>query len=278
MTGMTPAERIPQMTEDTGPQRPVRTRARLQEARSSAALEREVEWLSRRVIDLEREKADVEAFAALAAHELVEPLIMAEAFATMVGSRLDADEHAESQRDLEALSRGAARVRLLVEGLLHDARGDSGTIRARSVDLNAVVRDCLTMLAPHLEARDAVVEVPALPQVWGEEASLSGVFSNLLINALKYSPRQGARIVIGVEEARTTWCLSVQSEGPAIPEEDRERIFKPFNRARGERRVRGAGLGLAICRRIVERHGGRIGVMPTDGPAGGNTFYFTLPR
>jgi signal transduction histidine kinase len=278
MSGMTPAERIPQMTNDTGPQRPARTRARVQEARSNASLERELEWLSGRVIALEREKADVEAFAALAAHELVEPLIMAEAFAAMVGSRLEGVEHAESQRDLAALSRGAARVRLLVEGLLYDARGNSGAIRARPVDLDTVVSDCLTLLAPHIEARDASIEVPALPEVWGEEPSLSGVFSNLLINALKYSPRQGARIVVGVEEEETMWRFSVASEGPVIPEEDRKRIFMPFNRARGERRVRGAGLGLAICRRIVERHGGHIGVRPADGLAGGNTFYFTLPR
>jgi signal transduction histidine kinase len=278
MSGMTPAERIPQMTNDTGPQPPARTRARVQEARSNASLERELEWLSGRVIALEREKADVEAFAALAAHELVEPLIMAEAFAAMVGSRLEGVEHAESQRDLAALSRGAARVRLLVEGLLYDARGNSGAIRARPVDLDTVVSDCLTLLAPHIEARDASIEVPALPEVWGEEPSLSGVFSNLLINALKYSPRQGARIVVGVEEEETMWRFSVASEGPVIPEEDRKRIFMPFNRARGERRVRGAGLGLAICRRIVERHGGHIGVRPADGLAGGNKFYFTLPR
>jgi len=117
---MTPAERIPPYAEVRGA-----THARLRRSthpRSTLMLEREVENLSARVEQLEREKAAVEAFAAVAAHELVEPLVMTEAYASMVSDRLDHDEHAESRRDLDALSRGAARMRLLVETLLNDAR------------------------------------------------------------------------------------------------------------------------------------------------------------
>ena len=95
------------------------------------------------------------------------------------------------------------------------------------------------------------------------------------MNALKYSPRHGAAISVQASLEAPAWHFSVQSEGPTIPPEDRQRIFEPYQRGRGERRARGAGLGLAICRRIVERHGGRIGVAPVA--SGGNRFFFTLP-
>ena len=271
MNGRTPAEPSPLQLTKRVPQ----TRAQIKQSRSIAALEREVDRLSHRVSDLEREKSEIESFAALAAHELVEPLIMAEAFAAMVSERLADDEHSESRADLDALSRGAARVRLLVEALLHDARAGSGAIPSSYVDLDEVMRDCLRLLGPEIEAREARVTTSRLPTVWGEEPSLTGVITNLLVNALKYSPRRGAHIVVDAAEEDGAWRISVESEGPAIPEEDRELIFEPFNRARGERRVRGAGLGLAICRRIVERHGGRISVKPANGS--GNVFYFTLP-
>jgi light-regulated signal transduction histidine kinase (bacteriophytochrome) len=238
-------------------------------------LEREIERLSARIADLEREKASAEAFAALAAHELVEPLVMTEAYTAMVSDRLDAHDHADSLRDLDALSRSAARVRLLVETMLHDARTTGRRLRLEDVDLNVLVADCVTMLAPQIAARGARIEIGELPVVRGEEALLTGVFTNLLANALKYGRREGTVIRISARSENADWRLAVDSEGPAIPVEDRERIFEPFNRGSGERRSRGAGLGLAITRRIVERHGGRVGVTTTN--VSGNSFFFTLP-
>jgi signal transduction histidine kinase len=238
-------------------------------------LEREIESLSARVEELEREKEAVEAFAAIAAHELVEPLVMTEAYATMVSDRLDKEQHADSCRDLDALGRGAARMRLLIETLLHDARSSGRSIVRRPVALDGVMRDCLELLGPDIDARGAHVDIGPLPTVTGEEAMLSSLFKNLLINALKYSPRQDTKIRVGASRTGAFWRFEVESEGPTIPAEDRQRIFEPFHRGRGERRARGAGLGLAICRRIVERHGGAIGV--DTAPAGGNVFYFTLP-
>jgi light-regulated signal transduction histidine kinase (bacteriophytochrome) len=237
--------------------------------------ELEAERLSARVEQLEREKAALEAFAGVAAHELVEPLVITEAYATMIAERLDENEHAESRRDLAALSRTVARTRLLLEALLHDARATGDHLPNRSVDLSALVADCLDMLSSEIAAREAGVTVGELPVVSGNEALLNGLFTNLLMNALKYSPRAGAGIAIDAERAEGEWHISVDSEGPTIPAGDRARIFRPYERGTGERRTRGAGLGLAICRRIVERHGGRIGVVPA--PAGGNRFFFTLP-
>jgi signal transduction histidine kinase len=273
---MTPADRIPQYIGSPADDASPAPRQMFREpTRSARALEREVDWLVARVSQLEFEKAQMEAFAAIAAHELVEPLIMTEAYASIVSDRLNAPEHAESRRDLEALGRGVSRMRLLAESLLHDARARDRALDLQPVVVGEMVRDCLALLRPEIVARNARVEVRELPDVPAEEALLTGVFSNLLVNALKYSPREGATIVVGGLHEGDVCRYFVDSEGPPIPIEDRTRIFEPFHRGSGERRAIGSGLGLAICRRIVERHGGEIHVVPVNGS--GNRFQFTLP-
>lgn len=237
-------------------------------------LELEAERLSARVEELEREKAALESFAAVAAHELVEPLVMTEAYVAIVTDRLDKDLHADSRRDLATISRAASRMRLLLEAILHDARSTERRVASRPVDLDAVATECLQMLGPEIEQRATRLNVGALPTVKGDEALLSGLMANLLINALKFSPRHDARIALGASLEGPAWNVWVESDGPTIAPEDRGRIFEPYQRGHGERRTRGAGLGLTICRRIVERHGGHIGVVPAEG---GNRFYFTLP-
>jgi signal transduction histidine kinase len=239
-----------------------------------AGLEAENRRLHRRIAALEDEKADVEAFAAVAAHELLSPLVLADAYATTVSERLDGDLHADSRRDLDALRRAASRTRLLVETLLHEARSHNRPLQRRAVDLNAVLRECIILLAPEIRARGADLHVAELPQAWAEESLISAVFTNLLLNALRYGPRKAGTIRIDATLEHGTCRCSVHSPGPAVPVADRERIFGRYHRGRGERRARGAGLGLTICRHIVERHGGQIGV---TADAGSNHFHFTLP-
>ena len=238
-------------------------------------LEREVEQLTERIETLEREKAEVEAFAAVAAHELVEPLVMTEAYASIISDRLRGPDHDGSRADLATLGRSMARLRLLVDSVLHEARSATHPIERRPVSVNELVSDCLALLEPEITARESQITVSELPDVSADEVLLAGVFANLLINALKYSPRLGARIAVGgaAEDGRRRYW--VDSEGPVIPADDRERIFTSFQRGRDERRVNGTGLGLSICHRIVSRHGGEIGVTPSG--AEGNRFYFTLP-
>jgi signal transduction histidine kinase len=273
---MPTAGRIPQMT---GRRTSRPRRAEAEDAGDAEGsrhdLQAEVDRLRARIATLEQEKAAMEMYAAVAAHELVEPLIMSEAYAEIVRDRLDPEAHAESRRDLDALGRGAARMRRLVEALLHDARSADRPLDRRSVDLNAIVQECVAFLGPDVEERGMRVEVGPLPRVDAEEALLSGLFTNLIVNALKYSPRQGGTVRVGAAPSGDAWRIWVQSDGPTIPAQDRARIFEPFNRGRDERRVRGAGLGLSICRRIVERHGGEIGITGANGD--GNVFYFTLP-
>jgi len=273
---MTPADRMPLFIRSSKDELDRSRKRRMnKQMQSSEILQRENDRLAARIVELEAEKAQVEAFAAVAAHELVEPLVMTEAYASIVSDRLSHAEHANSRRDLHALGRGVARIRLLAESLLHDARARDRELICQPVDMNVLVSDCLALLKPDIVAREARIELSDLPWAHGEEALLGGVFSNLLINALKYSPRHGAAIrVTGGREG--AFCrYSVESEGPPIPVEDRERIFEVFQRGHGERRAAGAGLGLAICRRIVQRHGGTVYVEQIG--TSGNRFTFTLP-
>ncbi|MEO8688894.1 MAG: ATP-binding protein [Solirubrobacteraceae bacterium] len=243
--------------------------------RTVASLEAEIRRLNAGLAALEREKADVEAFAALAAHELLVPLVLADAYATNVSDRLDEEHHAESRQDLDALRRAGARARLLIEALLQDARSNGRELQRRPIDLNLLLDECLTLLAPEIDARGTHLQVAELPEVSGQEPMISSLFTNLLLNALKYGPRERGTILVDANRDAAGWRFIVQSQGPTIPVADRERIFEPYHRGRGERRARGAGLGLTLCRQIVERHGGRIGVTATVG--GENLVCFTLP-
>lgn len=236
----------------------------------------EINRLRERISELEHEKEAVEGFAAVAAHELLTPVVMMDACAATVCDRMDGTLDDDSRRDLDALRRGAARSRLLVETLLHHARAHDRPLQCGPVDTQIVVCECATVLAPELRARNAVIEAGELPRVNAEEVLIGAVFMNLLVNALKYGPRQGGTIQVDDRAEDSLWRFAITSEGPVIPVADRLRIFEPYQRGRGERRVRGGGLGLAICREIVNRHGGSISVAPARG--GGNVFSFTLPK
>jgi len=228
-----------------------------------------------RIAELEREKAALERFAAEAAHELLTPLVMIDAYAATALERLDDEVDADSLSDLDALRRAAARSRQLVQTLLEHARARRRPLERRPVDVGVVVRETLTLLAPEIRARGAEVEVGELPQVEADATLLAAVFTNLLTNALKFGPREAPKISVLARPDPAGWRFLVQSEGRAIAPEDRERIFEPYRRGRDERRTRGTGLGLAICREIVAWHGGSMSVKSVDGRH--NAFWFTLP-
>jgi signal transduction histidine kinase len=237
--------------------------------------DQEIERLKARIDQLERERDAAENFAALAAHELMAPLVMTEACVALVNDRLDPGEKGDVIEALSVLGRGSRRTRQLVESLLHEARASGRPLRRDAVNLEALAYDCIALLEPEITARSARVMVGRLPTVAGESELLAGVLTNLLTNALKFNPRQGGGITIGATRNGANWTIFVESDGPPVAAEERELIFEPFHRGRRERRTKGAGLGLAICRRIVERHGGSIGVVATGDD--GNRFFFTLP-
>ena len=225
--------------------------------------------------EAERERDAVELFTAAAAHELMEPLIVAETLARSIEEQLEDRADDPTRGDLERLLRAVSRMRLLVETLLLNARSHGRPLERRPVSLESVVQDSMALLEREIRARDARVLAADLPVVQGDAVMLAAVVNNLLVNALRYGPRRAGEVRIEARRDSAHWEISVLSHGPTLSMPDRSRIFEPYRRGTHERRVAGAGLGLTICRSFVERHGGAIGVSPAA--AGGNRFHFTIP-
>jgi signal transduction histidine kinase len=229
--------------------------------------------LQHRVGVLEEHSRAMDGFAAIAAHQLAEPLIVAESSAILIADELDDVLTPDLRARLDGIGNRAARARQVVDALLMDARARTSVTR-EPVEVEPVVRQVLEDLAPRMRERHMLADVGPLPTVTAERRLLAVIYENLLSNALKYGPRDGGRIDVRAEEVDGGWRLSVASEGKPLTELDRARIFEPFRRLPGERRAPGSGLGLAICARLVQRLGGAIDVEP--GPHG-NTFHFVLP-
>jgi signal transduction histidine kinase len=239
----------------------------------AARLRQHVRELESKVDALSEHSRSMEGFAATAAHQLSEPLIVAESGTIMVAEDLGDALEPELRARLDAIGRGAARARQMVDALLLDARSGSG-LALKAVDTAQIAAQVLEDLAPQMHERGAAAEVGELPVVHAEPRLLSIVFHNLISNAIKYGPRQGGKIEITATPDGDGWRLAVVSGGTPLLDQETARVFEPWRRVPGERRVPGSGLGLAICKRLIERLGGTIGVEPQ---AAGNRFYFILP-
>jgi signal transduction histidine kinase len=231
--------------------------------------------LRAQLAELEERYIAVERFAGTAAHQLAEPLIIAESSAILVAEELGEDLDPMLRDRLDAIGRGAARARRLLDALLADARTNGRPLELRPVDLAQLAEETISSLDQQIQERSASIVVGPLPKLHGEAGLISIVLENLLSNALKYGPRSGGRVEISAERRADDERVTVTSEGMPIPFEEAARIFQPFHRVPGERRVPGVGLGLAICARLVERLGGTIGVEP--GTMSGNAFWIQLP-
>jgi signal transduction histidine kinase len=234
-------------------------------ARENARLRADVERLT-------NDRVELGALAAFVAHELIQPLLHAEAVARALS---EAGRALGAAGDLDAFRSGTARARRLAEALLRDAQTGERRLERRPVDTHRLAEETAMLLAPQIADRDVDVEIGALPEVRADPVLLGGVFMNLFTNALKYGPRSGGRIRVGAEREAAAWRFRVASAGRPIDPAERDRLFRPFVRGTAERQEPGSGLGLALCRRIVERHGGEIGLRPL--PGWGNAVEFTVP-
>jgi PAS domain S-box-containing protein len=221
--------------------------------------------------ELRRSHAELERFADIAAHDLREPLMAI----TQLTALLERGVESQRAEIIGHLRAAAAHGSRLVDGLLDLARVGRGAPPAEPVDLRLLVEGLLETLAPQIEAAGARVDVAPLPVVRGVEGELARVFQNLLANALKF--RGAAAPVVAVSAARSPreWTLTVADNGPGVSERNRDRIFELFARGQADGQAPGTGLGLAVCRKVVELHGGRIWVEPA--PGGGSAFRLTLP-
>jgi light-regulated signal transduction histidine kinase (bacteriophytochrome) len=224
---------------------------------------------------LERSNADLQQFAYIASHDLSEPLRMVSSYLQLLRRRYHGRLDADADEFIGYAVEGATRMRALIEGLLTYSRAGRGEERT-AVDLNAVAGDVLRSLAAALVESSADVEVGDLPWVLGNRLQLEQLLQNLLANALKFRGDAPAWIRVSVEPSAAGMVqLAVADAGIGIEAQHRDRVFKMFQRLHDRETYEGTGIGLAICRKIVERHGGRIWV--EERPGGGTVFRFTLP-
>ena len=217
----------------------------------------------------------LEQFAYAASHDLQEPLRMISSYLQLTERRY-ADELDEDGREfIEFAVDGAERMREMIDGLLDYSRVETEGDPFEPVDLNTVLSNVRTDLQIQIEESDAVLTAESLPRVRGDRSQLQQLFLNLVGNAIEYCGDDPPRVHLSAEQINDEWRLSVRDEGIGIDPGDTDRIFEVFQRLHTQDEHAGTGIGLALCRRIVERHGGTIWV--ESEPGEGTTFSFTLP-
>jgi PAS domain S-box-containing protein len=241
-------------------------------------LHRAEQALERHAAELVRSNRELEQFAYVASHDLREPLRAITGFARLLAQRLaglDGGADPQVSEYLEFITGGAARMQALIDGLLGYARASHQPLQRRPVDLGRLVAGCLSTLAAVIAERGAQVRVGPLPTVAADEAQLARVLQNLLANAVKFCAEPKPQVEVGAEREAGGWRIWVADNGIGIDPAQAERVFQMFQRLHDRRAYPGTGIGLAVCQRIVERHGGRIWFEPR--PGGGTEFAFTLP-
>lgn len=225
---------------------------------------------------LKRSNADLQQFAYVASHDLQEPLRTIISFTNILQRRLAGSLTRECEKDLGFITEAARRMSALIDALLSFCRiSRDETRRYSNVDLNATVNGVLENLKAMVAETGAQITVTPLPSVFGDATQLGQVFQNLLSNSLRYrKPDECPLIGIRADRMENAWQFSVSDHGQGFPPEYNEAIFAVFRRLHGHE-IPGTGIGLAICRAIVEQHGGRIWAEGRQN--GGATVCFTLP-
>jgi PAS domain S-box-containing protein len=231
--------------------------------------------LERLNTELARSNLELADFAAIAAHDLKEPLRGMANYARFVREDYGASIPQQGLDMLETLERLASRLTRLLEALLEYARVGRGELHLESTDLNEICRHVAEGLSVHIAQPDVELECRPLPTVRCDPMLVSLVYSNLIVNGLKYNSSPVRRVEVGTLQTDDGPILYVRDNGIGIPPQHHERIFKMFKRLHGREAFGGGlGAGLAIVKKIIERHGGRIWIASEVGR--GTTFYFTL--
>lgn len=207
---------------------------------------------------------DLPRFASIISHEVAQPLQVASGYLEMLHYEFGAGLDPTALQWLDQVTESVDRVRRLVQDMVTFARAGRSGLALEPVDLNLVGEVAIAALRPLIAERAATVDVDPLPMVTGDEAQLTEVLEHLIDNAVKFVPSGASpRVQVSAEEVAEGVIVSIDDNGPGIPGADCGLVFDLFRRGPAEG-VQGTGLGLALCHRIVEGHGGRIWIEDSD--------------
>jgi PAS domain S-box-containing protein len=239
--------------------------------------ERLVEALALRGAQLARSNRELEQFTYIASHDLQEPLRMVGSYTQLLEQRYADRLDADAREFLRYAREGATRMRELIDALLSYSRLDTRAQPFRAVSMEKVLTLVLANLREAIAQSRAELTLDALPDVEGDPVQLGQVLQNLIGNAIKFHGPNPPRISVGADRFGPDWRFHVRDDGIGIPPEYQDRIFVLFSRLHSREEYPGTGIGLSICKKVVERHGGKLWVESTGRPGEGTTFFFTLP-
>jgi PAS domain S-box-containing protein len=225
---------------------------------------------------LARSNEELERFAYVASHDLQEPLRMVASFTQLLSKKYSGQLDETADRYINFAVDGAKRMQQLITDLLAYSRVNNKELAPRPMECDAVVQIALQNLKVAIEEAGAVVECDPLPALAADPAQLGQLFQNLIGNALKFHGPAPPRVHIAAADQGGDWLFSVKDNGIGIAPEQADRVFRIFQRLHTRTEYPGTGIGLAVCKKVVERHGGRIWV--ESQPGAGSSFCFTLPK
>ena len=225
--------------------------------------------------ELRRSNQELEHFAYIASHDLQEPLRMVSSYTQLLAQRYKDKLDADADEFIHYVEDGVSRMRALINGLLVYSRVGTSGAAFELTDCEAAFDCALTNLQVAVDESGAVITHHPLPVVMADASQLTQVFQNLIGNAIKFCNQELPRIHVAAEPRGNEWLFSIRDNGIGIDPQYHDRIFDMSQRLHSRTEYSGSGVGLAICDKVVKRHGGRIWVESQTGK--GATFYFTIP-
>ncbi len=243
--------------------------------RVNAELKRAQRDLERKTQDLSRSNRELEHFAYVAAHDLRGPLVMAggciHRLKRVCAEKLDGSAERLIGYALDAMT----HMEALINSLLTYARVGPKTKNLKLTNCNDIIHRATASLQREIERTGAVITSDELPTLWADDTQFSQLFQNLIGNGIKFCRETSPSVHVSASQAGSEWIFTVRDNGVGIDLKDMNRIFEMFQRLQNSSEYEGHGIGLAICKKIVENHGGRIWVISE--PGRGSTFHFSIP-
>lgn len=226
--------------------------------------------------ELEKKNQELEQFAYIVSHDLQSPLVTIGGYLRLLERRFKGGLNSEAREYVASAIEGTVRMQSLIRSLLDYARVDTSSMDFELIDASAILDQALANLKGFIDESGAVVNYDVIPEVTADPILLLQLFQNLIGNAIKFRSEEPPHICLSAKKNEREWIFSISDNGIGIPPEQTGRIFEVFQRSHNTRKYQGTGIGLAICKKIVEHYGGRIWVESESGR--GSTFFFTIPE